>query len=88
MKRREIVVEQAEPWGPIVARATTAEERAAAGVEAVATDAPLDEIAGVVRMTDAIEPRRDRRARGRGAIADRRALAAATRRPRPPPRSS
>ncbi len=32
MKRREIVVEQAEPWGPIVARATTAEERAAAGV--------------------------------------------------------
>ncbi len=33
MKRREIVVEQAEPWGPIVARSTTAEERAAAGVE-------------------------------------------------------
>ena len=32
MKRREIVVEQAEPWGPIVARATTAEERAAAGL--------------------------------------------------------
>ena len=29
MKRREIVVEQAEPWGPIVARPTTAEERAA-----------------------------------------------------------
>ena len=27
MKRREIVVEQAEPWGPIVARATTPEER-------------------------------------------------------------
>jgi segregation and condensation protein A len=42
MKRREIVVEQAEPWGPIVARATTAEERAAAGV-AVAADEPLDE---------------------------------------------
>ncbi len=34
MKRREIVVEQAEPWGPIVARATTAEERAAAGLAA------------------------------------------------------
>ena len=34
MKRREIVVEQAEPWGPIVARATTAEERLAAGVAA------------------------------------------------------
>jgi chromatin segregation and condensation protein Rec8/ScpA/Scc1 (kleisin family) len=43
MKRREIVVEQAEPWGPIVARATTTEERAAAGVEAVAADLPLDE---------------------------------------------
>jgi segregation and condensation protein A len=47
MKRREIVVEQAAPWGPIVARATTAEERAAAGLpplDAVAdADAPLDE---------------------------------------------
>ena len=32
MKRREIVVEQDEPWGPIVARSTTAAERAAAGV--------------------------------------------------------
>ena len=42
MKRREIVVEQAEPWGPIVARATTAEERAAAGVTAE-FDEPLDE---------------------------------------------
>jgi segregation and condensation protein A len=45
MKRREIVVEQAEPWGPIVARATTAEERAAAGLAPLADieDAPLDE---------------------------------------------
>jgi segregation and condensation protein A len=42
MKRREIVVEQAEPWGPIVARATTTQERAAAGVE-VLDDAPIDE---------------------------------------------
>ena len=42
MKRREIVVEQAEPWGPIVARSTTAEERAAAGV-AARSDEPLDE---------------------------------------------
>ena len=33
MKRREIVVEQAEPWGAIVARAT----------DALADDAPLDE---------------------------------------------
>ena len=41
MKRREIVVEQAEPWGPIVARSTTAEERAA-GVVA-RSDEPLDE---------------------------------------------
>ncbi len=45
MKRREIVVEQAEPWGPIVARATTAEERAAAGLAPTpdTEDAPLDE---------------------------------------------
>jgi segregation and condensation protein A len=43
MKRREIVVEQQEPWGPIVARRTTAEERAAAGLGPVPDDAPLDE---------------------------------------------
>jgi chromatin segregation and condensation protein Rec8/ScpA/Scc1 (kleisin family) len=44
MKRREIVVEQAAPWGPIVARRTTPEERAAAGVVAsVDEDEPLDE---------------------------------------------
>jgi segregation and condensation protein A len=42
MKRREIVVEQDAPWGPIVARVTTAEERVAAGVGVLA-DAPLDE---------------------------------------------
>ena len=44
MKRHEIVVEQAEPWGPIVARRTTAEERAAAGMTgAIDEEAPLDE---------------------------------------------
>jgi len=45
MKRREIVVMQAEPWGPIVARATTAEERAlgGAGEATAAVDEPLDE---------------------------------------------
>ena len=43
MKRREIVVEQATPWGPIVARETTADERAAAGVSAAPPDAPIDE---------------------------------------------
>jgi segregation and condensation protein A len=42
MKRREIVVDQAVPWGPIVARSTTAEERAAAGIETL-VDAPIDE---------------------------------------------
>ncbi|MBF8290714.1 MAG: Segregation and condensation protein [Chloroflexi bacterium] len=41
MKRREIVVEQADPFGPITARRTTAQERAAAGV--VDEDQPLDE---------------------------------------------
>jgi segregation and condensation protein A len=44
MKRREIVVQQDEPWGPIMARRTTAEERAAAGVgETIDEEAPLDE---------------------------------------------
>jgi chromatin segregation and condensation protein Rec8/ScpA/Scc1 (kleisin family) len=44
VKRREIVVEQAEPWGPIVARNVTPEERAAAGIpDDDATDEPLDE---------------------------------------------
>ncbi len=44
MKRREIVVQQDAPWGPIMARRTTVEERAAAGVpDAVDEEAPLDE---------------------------------------------
>jgi segregation and condensation protein A len=40
MKRREIVVSQEVPWGPILARATTPDERGGAGL---ATDEPLDE---------------------------------------------
>jgi len=43
MKRREIVVEQAQPWGPIIARRTTSEERAAAGLADLPDDDPLDE---------------------------------------------
>lgn len=43
MKRREIVVEQAVPWGPIVARATTPAERAAAGLATADAAQPLDE---------------------------------------------
>ena len=44
MKRREIVVEQVEPWGPIVARQTTPEERAAAGLAPdVDASTPIDE---------------------------------------------
>jgi segregation and condensation protein A len=43
MKRREIVVEQADPFGPIVARRTTTAERAATGPDAVDDDAPFDE---------------------------------------------
>jgi segregation and condensation protein A len=43
MKRREVVVEQAESFGPITARRTTAEERAAAGVAVDIEAAPLDE---------------------------------------------
>ncbi len=41
MKRREIVVTQDEPWGPIVARATTPDERT--GAPAAIVDEPLDE---------------------------------------------
>lgn len=43
MKRREIVVEQAEPWGPIVARRTTPSERSAGGRGTDADAAPIDE---------------------------------------------
>jgi hypothetical protein len=44
VKRRELVVEQDAPWGPIRCRATTTAERVAAGVAAgVAADAPIDE---------------------------------------------
>jgi segregation and condensation protein A len=43
VKRREVIVEQERPWGPIVARPTTEAERAAAGGAAVADDVPLDE---------------------------------------------
>ena len=43
MKRHEVVVEQAEPFGPITARQTTADERAAAGVAADIESTPLDE---------------------------------------------
>ena len=43
MKRREIVVEQLEPWGPIVARATTPEERSTAGLATGVTQLPIDE---------------------------------------------
>jgi segregation and condensation protein A len=43
MKRREVVVEQAEPFGPITARATTAEERLAAGLAPEVEETALDE---------------------------------------------
>jgi chromatin segregation and condensation protein Rec8/ScpA/Scc1 (kleisin family) len=43
MKRREIVVEQREPWGPIVARATSVEERASAGHPAEPANGPTDD---------------------------------------------
>jgi segregation and condensation protein A len=43
MKRREIVVTQDEPWGPIVARRTTPEERAAAGVASTVDQEAIDE---------------------------------------------
>ena len=43
MKRREIVVEQADPFGPIVARRCDGPGAAAAGVAPDDDDAPLDE---------------------------------------------
>jgi segregation and condensation protein A len=43
VKRREIVVDQSRPWGPIVVRASTAAERAAAGVTEAALKRRLDE---------------------------------------------
>jgi segregation and condensation protein A len=43
MKRRELVVDQAEPFGPIVARRMTRAERLAAGLPAEVEETPLDE---------------------------------------------
>ena len=43
MKRREVVVEQAEPFGPIIARAASAAERVAAGLAPEPDRKPLDE---------------------------------------------
>jgi segregation and condensation protein A len=43
VKRREIVVEQAQPWGPIVVRVTTPVERALAGVPGAPAAEALDE---------------------------------------------
>ena len=43
VKRREVVVDQAVPWGPIVARSMTPAERVAAGLPAQPTEAPIDE---------------------------------------------
>ncbi len=42
VKRREVAVEQAAPWGPILVRQTTAEERGGTSSEALAA-APMDE---------------------------------------------
>jgi segregation and condensation protein A len=43
MKRREIVVEQAEPWGPIVARRTTPAERGTPSAVLEQDALPIDE---------------------------------------------
>jgi segregation and condensation protein A len=45
MKRREIIVEQAQPWGPIVARPTTAAERGPRGAPDSELE-PIDETLG------------------------------------------
>ena len=46
MKRREIVVEQAQPWGPIVARPTTAAERGPQRGRPGSDPEPIDETLG------------------------------------------
>ena len=43
VKRREVVVDQAEPFGPIVARRMTSDERVAAGLAAEIDESALDE---------------------------------------------
>ena len=43
VKRREIVVDQGVPFGPIVARRTTPAERTAAGLDSATEEDPLDE---------------------------------------------
>jgi len=43
VKRRELVIDQAEPFGPIVARRMTPDERLAAGLTAEIEEAALDE---------------------------------------------
>jgi segregation and condensation protein A len=42
VKRREVAIEQAMPWGPIVVRPTTADERAGVAADALAA-MPIDE---------------------------------------------
>jgi len=42
VKRREVAVEQAMPWGPIIVRQTTLEERGGVGSEELAAS-PIDE---------------------------------------------
>ena len=94
MKRREIVVEQAEPWGPIVARPTTAAERAASGAGVAGRRGrPARRVAGVVRVTEleTAEARRGGGARRGAGLADRVAGAPRRRRassPRPSSRRS
>ena len=56
MKRREIVVEQATPWGPIVARETTRRGAGRRRRRGRAPTTPDRRVAGVVRVTDAVEP--------------------------------
>jgi segregation and condensation protein A len=46
VKRREIVVEQAEPWGPIVARKVTPADGSNGAVAANGQDEPLDDTLG------------------------------------------
>jgi segregation and condensation protein A len=48
VKRREIVVEQAEPWGPIVARKVTPADGKNGAVAANGHDEPLDETLGSI----------------------------------------
>ena len=73
MKRREIVVEQAEPWGPIVARVHDGRGARRGGRRRDRHRCAARRVAGVVRVSEANEPTDDGTTPARAADDDGRA---------------